>query len=66
MERGKGEDKKYIQECSISAEGSHAYSLTGAQQAPATDLGAAGRDYILIFHTVRSGATRAWHVSIPE
>ena len=66
MERGKGEDKKYIQERFISAECSHVYSVKRAPRARATALRAADRDYIMIFHTFRSDATRAWDASTPE
>jgi hypothetical protein len=66
MDRGKGEDKKYIRECCFSAECSHVYSVNAVPQARATALAAAGRDYIVIFHAFRSGATRAWDASTPE
>lgn len=66
MERGKGEDKKYIPECWFSAECSHLYSLKRAPQSRPTALAAAGRDYIMIFHTFRSDPIRAWGISTPE
>ena len=67
MERGKGEDKKYIQERFISAECSHVYSVKRTPRARVDRLGhGPARDYIMLFHAFRSETTWGRTVSTPE